>query len=244
MFNEPHSRRRRGALKLAGLCLALLGLTTGCHQDMWNQPKYKPLAVSNFFPDQHASRPVVAGTVPYQGARLDDHKYKGKVDGQFASTIPYPITEEFLRRGQERFNIYCAVCHGKLGDGKSFVASRGFEAKKPANMHEQRLRDMAPGYFFDVITNGFGTMYGYASRIQNVEDRWAIVAYVNVLQLSQNATLADLPEEKRSWLDLPEHDAAGHGALEGTRLGKYLELTGQMPETHGAEHGADNEAAH
>jgi mono/diheme cytochrome c family protein len=209
-------------------CAFVLLSMTGCHQDMWNQPKYKSLGAGAIFENAQSSRPMVVGTVPYKGARTDDKLYKGKEDGQFVATNPLEINEALIRRGQERFDIYCAVCHGKLGFGNdtAFVATRGFETKKPANFHEQRLRDMPPGYFFDVISNGFGVMYPYASRIPDVNDRWAIVAYINVLQYSQNAPKSDLPEDKWPLLDLSDSD----------RTHKYMELTGQLPAAHGEGH--------
>lgn len=207
---------RLKAYARAAAAVFVLAALAGCHQDMWNQPKYKPLTMSTFFGDTQASRALVAGVVPYKGARTDDFFYRGREGDQFASTFPAQmrIDEAMLRRGKERYEIFCTPCHGVLGDGKGFVASRGFETKQPANMHEQRLREMPPGYFFDVITNGFGTMYSYASRV-NVEDRWAIVAYIQALQVSQNASLADVPESERNALLNPQpQPAEGQGASE------------------------------
>lgn len=201
-----------------GLCLgALIFSATGCHQDMWNQPKYKPLAQASIFGDMQSARPNVPGAIPYKGAQLDNHFYKGLEGDKFASTIPMPITEALVQRGRERFDITCATCHGSVGDGVSLVASRGFEQKKPANFHEERLRNMPPGYFFDVITNGFATMYGFGPRIA-VEDRWAIVAYIRALQLSQSASIDDLTEaEKQSLLNpQPTEQETSDGSAHGT----------------------------
>ena len=129
---------------------------------------------------------------------LDDRLYTGRVNGEYAESIPLPVTKEFLLRGQERFNIFCSPCHGRVGDGQGMIAQRGFP--QPPSFHSERLREEPVGYYYDVITNGFGVMYSYASRIQP-RDRWAIVAYIRALQLSQNSTLEDLPAEARQELE-------------------------------------------
>lgn len=167
---------------------------TACRQDMHDQPRYEPLEKAAFFADQRASRPAVEGTVARGQLHLDEHLHTGKINGEPATTFPMPVTKAVLLRGQERFNIFCAPCHSRVGDGKGMIVQRGF--RQPQSFHIQRLREAPPGYFFDVITNGFGAMYSYASRVP-VEDRWAIVAYIRALQLSQNATLEDVPAEQR-----------------------------------------------
>lgn len=186
-------------LGIAALTLAALAMA-GCRQDMHDQPKAKTLTQSDFFADGRSARPIVAGTVARGELRLDEHLYTGKVNGRHADTFPFPITAEVLDRGQERFNIYCAPCHSRLGDGTGMIVRRGF--RQPSSYHVERLRKAPPGYFFDVITNGFGTMFDYADRIAP-EDRWAIVAYIRALQLSQNATLEDVPADQRAKLDQP-----------------------------------------
>jgi len=152
------------------------------------------LAGSAFFEDGRASRPLVEGTVPRGYAKTDAHLYTGKVNGRLAETFPFPITRPILERGRERYDIFCAPCHGRDGYGEGMIIQRGF--RPPPSFHTDRLRQAPVGHFFEVITNGFGTMYGYASRIRP-EDRWAIIAYIRALQLSQNATLQDVPPAER-----------------------------------------------
>jgi len=167
-------------------------------QEMYNQSKYEPLEKSDFFADGRASRPWVKGTVARGQLRTDAHLYTGKVNGEFAKTFPFEITADVLNRGQERYDIFCAPCHGAVGDGRGMVVRRGL--KQPPSYHIDRLRDEAPGYYFDVMTNGFGIMYSYASRIKP-EDRWAIAAYIRALQVSQGATLEDVPAAERRRLE-------------------------------------------
>lgn len=174
--------------------LALLLLLGACRQDMHDAPKYEPLEQSDFFGDGLSARPLPAGTVARGHLRLDEHLYAGKVGGDFAPTFPFAVDREVLLRGKERFEIFCSPCHGRAGNGQGMVVQRGM--KQPQTFHSQRLRDMPPGYFFDVMTRGFGVMYPYASRVP-VHDRWAIVAYIRALQYSQNAPLQDLTEEDR-----------------------------------------------
>ncbi len=181
----------RGAAGLA-LCAAAL---TGCHLDMWNQRRYEPLERGvSFGAGESSARPFVEGTVPYQMAKLDDHFYTGRVNGELVTTLPAQIqlSRELLERGQARFQIYCMPCHGETGHANGMIVQRGFP--QPTSYMDQRLLESPIGYFFDVMTNGFGRMYGYASRIP-VEDRWAIAAYVRTLQLSQNATPDLLPPD-------------------------------------------------
>ena len=128
----------------------------------------------------------------------DEHLYTGKVAGQPAATFPFALTKADVDRGEERFNIYCSPCHSRVGDGNGMVVQRGF--RQAASLHIDRLRKSPPGYFYDVITNGFGAMPAYAAQI-NVPDRWRIVAYIRALQLSQNAKLTDVPEAERRSLE-------------------------------------------
>jgi mono/diheme cytochrome c family protein len=168
---------------------------------MDNQPKYRPLRPSTFFEDGQSERPLVFGTVARGYLRDDVELYMGKVPGSEppadTTTFPFPITRAVLDRGQERFNIYCSVCHGRLGNGDGMVAQRGF--RPPPSYHIDRLREAPVGHLFDVMTSGFGAMPSYADQIPP-RDRWAIVAYIRALQLSQHATLADVPPEERQKL--------------------------------------------
>jgi mono/diheme cytochrome c family protein len=155
---------------------------------MHDQPKYEPLESSAFFRDGQASRPLVEGTVARGQLQDDEHLYTGKVDGQPATTFPFPITGAQMTRGQERYNVYCAPCHDRVGNGMGMIVRRGY--RQPQSFHIDRLRSAPPGHFYDVITNGFGAMPDYRAQIQP-EDRWAVVAYIRALQLSQHATETD-----------------------------------------------------
>jgi mono/diheme cytochrome c family protein len=165
----------------------------GCRQDMHDQPRFKPLAKSDFYSDLRSARPPVEGTVARGQLHEDNYFYTGMIGGGNTpgNYLPFAATTEVLVRGQERFNIYCAPCHSRLGDGNGIVPSRGF-AKKPPSFHTERLQKAPLGYFYDIITHGFGIMPDYASQIPP-RDRWAIVAYVKALQLSQSVTAADIP---------------------------------------------------
>jgi len=171
---------------------------TACRQDMHNQPRYKPLAASDFFGDGRSARPVVEGTVARGQLRLDKALHTGKVDGVDVTEFPFTITKDDLLRGQARFNIYCSPCHSRTGDGNGMVVRRGF--RQAASYHTEKLIKAPVGHFFDVMTNGFGAMPSYASRVDPV-DRWRITAYIRVLQLSQNAGVADVPADQRDALE-------------------------------------------
>ncbi len=164
---------------------------------MHDQAKFQPLEANAFFNDGRASRPVVAGTVARGQLRLDDHLYTGRINGQYADTFPFPIDRRVLDRGQEQFNVFCAPCHDQTGRGQGMIVQRGF--RPPPSFHDERLRAAAPGLIFDVITNGFGTMWSYGDRIP-AEDRWAIAAYIKVLQLSQNVRVDELTDRDREKL--------------------------------------------
>jgi hypothetical protein len=177
--------------------VALLLLVAACRQDMHDQPRYEPLEASTFFKDGRSARPQVEGTVARGQLRLDEHLYTGKIGGKPATSFPFAITQAVLERGQERFNIFCSACHGRLGNGQGIIVQRGL--KPPPSFHIDRLRESPPGYYFDVMTNGFGAMYDLSHAVP-VRDRWAIAAYVRVLQRSQRATLEDVPEPQRGAL--------------------------------------------
>jgi mono/diheme cytochrome c family protein len=170
----------------------------GCRQDMHQAPRYDPLEQSDFFADQRASRPLVEGTVARGHLRADKAFYTGKIGTQLVNDLPVKVTKDLLLRGQERFNIYCSPCHARVGDGNGLIVQRGF--KRPPSYHEERLRNQPIGYFYDVITNGFGAMQDYAAQIQP-EDRWAIAAYVRVLQFSQHAPADVLTGADRQRID-------------------------------------------
>lgn len=155
--------------------------------DMRNQPRYEPYEESAFFADGRSSRLPVEGTVARGQLREDELLHTGKIDGKLANVFPNSVTDTVMKRGQERFNIYCSPCHDMTGGGNGMVVQRGF--KQPPSFHIDRLRNAPAGYFFDVATNGFGAMYPYADRV-SVEDRWAIAAYIRALQLSQNSDTA------------------------------------------------------
>jgi len=188
---SPNRRLRALLLLLSAFCL----LT--CRQRMSVQPKYDPLEPSDFFADGMSARPRIAGTVSRGEVNLTGFLATGKVNGQDGDGFPFPVTIQVMNRGEERFNIYCSECHGKIGDGNGMIPSRGY--RRPPSYHTDTLRAAKTGHFFDVMTNGFGAMPSYASQV-SVTDRWAIIAYVRALQLSQHATINDLPPDLRSKL--------------------------------------------
>jgi len=207
---------RKSAILLAVLCL----VASSCRRDMQDQPKMKPFRSSTFFSDGLSARQPVEGTVPRGYLRTDTALFTGKKNKNLSNisasasatpagpqpsanapggqnpypddveTFPFPITEETIRRGQERFNIFCSVCHGKTGFGDGMVVRRGF--RRAASFHDDRLRGAPVGHFFDAITNGWGAMPSYAAQIP-VQDRWAIIAYIRALQFSQNLNSKSSP---------------------------------------------------
>jgi mono/diheme cytochrome c family protein len=159
-------------------------LTTACRNDMHDQPRYKPFAATDFFGDGRSARPTIDDTVARGQLRLDPAHYTGKVNGKNIDYIPIKITKADVLRGQERFNIYCSPCHGRLGNGHGMIVTRGL--RQPPTYMDPRLMDAPIGHFFDVMTNGYGSMYSYASRVA-VDDRWRIASYIRALQASENA---------------------------------------------------------
>jgi mono/diheme cytochrome c family protein len=196
--------------------VALLAAGSACRQDMHDQPKYRPYAKAEFFPNSSSARPLVANTIARGWLREDPVMYKGKAskaaDAAFVTTLPMPVTKALLERGRERYNIYCSPCHDQLGQGNGMIVQRGY--KQPPSYHTDKMRQQPVGYFFDVISNGFGVMPAYANRIP-VADRWAITAYVRVLQLSQDAREADVPVSERPLLDQPIQTAQAATSEEG-----------------------------
>jgi mono/diheme cytochrome c family protein len=178
--------------RLAGLALALGGLSA-CRQDMHDSPRFRPYRGSDLYADGSSARPVVDGTVPRGHLNDDELMYTGRVNGVLSPTFPFTITRADLDRGQQRFEIYCAPCHGRTGEGNGMVVQRGF--RKAQDYHIDRLRQAPAGYFFDVITNGFGVMPDYKGQIP-VADRWRIIAYIRALQLSHDAPATDVPADE------------------------------------------------
>jgi hypothetical protein len=190
----------RRALK-RGLCVSValvFTVLTGCRQKMADQPRYEPLVRSTFFGDERSARPLVEGTVARGQLRTDEQLYEGKQGGKLVDRFPFPVTFAVLSRGRERYDIFCSPCHDRVGTGQGMIVRRGYRA--PPSMHIERLRQAPAGYFFDVISNGFGVMPDYSQPIRP-EDRWAIAAYIRALQLSQHATVADVPGEQRQQLE-------------------------------------------
>ena len=194
------------------IALAAAVLVAGCRQDMHDAPRYEAFEASSTFADNRASRVAPVGTVARGWLRDDEALYTGKVAGQMVEQFPFAIAHSDLARGQQRFNIYCTPCHGRLGDGNGMVVQRGL--RQAASFHQDRLRQEKIGYFFDVITNGFGAMPDYATQIP-VRDRWLIAAYVRTLQFSQHAPVNELPPDQRSAID-----AAGTAAAAAAPAGE------------------------
>jgi len=207
----------------AGAIVALL-LASSCRQEMYDQPKYKDLRHSDFFADQRQARPLPEGTVARGFLREDSRVFAGKVGNALVTEFPIRVDAALLRRGRQRFDIFCSPCHDRTGGGGGMVVKRGY--RPPPSFHIDRLRDAPVGYVFDVITNGFGVMPDYAAQI-DVDDRWAIVAYVRALQLSQNASIAAVPPADRARLEsLP----AVAGAPTTTPAPAPLPISPRAPE--------------
>jgi mono/diheme cytochrome c family protein len=213
----PAASGRGRQLRVLFVVCTLLG-AVGCRQDMQDQPKMKPYRSSTFFRDGLSSRPLVPGTVPRGYLKADSQLFTGKKNmttststpapaaspGSAAPSatpasdypddvdqFPFPINAATLNRGQERYNIFCSVCHGMTGEADGLIVRRGY--RKPPSFHIDRLRRAPVGHFFDVATNGWGVMPGYATQIP-VQDRWAIIAYIRALQLSREAAPAAQPQ--------------------------------------------------
>jgi mono/diheme cytochrome c family protein len=190
--------RRPGTARIAKIAwLPLCLLLAACHIDMYDQPKYQPNQPSSFFENGQAMRPPVENTVAMGSFDPNSALFTGSVNGELATELPVELTAQLLERGQTRYNAYCAPCHGLAGDGNGVIAYRG--PLQVPSLHNDRLRTAPVGYYFDVITNGVNRMYSYAARIPP-EDRWAVIAYVRALQLSQYAPVDDLTPEERQQL--------------------------------------------
>lgn len=195
---------------LLGCVLALL--VSGCrgrtseqppvhpNSHMDDLPRFDPQQGSSLFADGRAMRPPVPGTVAVGQLRDDPHRFGGRRGYDFAAGLPMPVNEELLRRGQQRYDIYCAACHDRAGTGKGMVAQRGLRPPPPS-FHDERLRAARVGYFFAVMSDGVGSMRSCAAQIP-VDDRWAIAAYLRTLQLTQDASFSMIPTEvgvRRGW---------------------------------------------
>jgi mono/diheme cytochrome c family protein len=189
---EPASRKKglQSRLQQLGILGVAVVLAAGCRQDMHNQPKYKPLRPSAFFANRSSARPLVEGTIARGTLQDDTTFFTGRDGEQLVTELPFPVTQDVLDRGEERFNIFCSPCHDRTGSGNGMVVQRGY--RPPPSFHIDRLRQAEAGYFFDVMTNGFGAMPDYRSQV-TPRDRWNIVAYIRALQLSQNAQASDVP---------------------------------------------------
>lgn len=213
----------RYALLGAGALVAL----AGCHTDMWTQPKVTTYKESEMFEDGKSARPLEDGVVARGHVRTDKARFQGRgPDGKFVTEMPATLTiwnkkvnvskepMVVLKHGQERFDIFCSHCHGKLGDGQGMITQRGLNLRRqPASYHDDRLRKMPIGYFYHVMTDGFGTMFSQAPRV-NVDDRWAIAAYIRVIQASQGVDKASLTPEQAALVDKKEEEpkhAEGEG---------------------------------
>lgn len=170
----------------------------GCQQEMANQPRYDPLEASDFFEDGRSARHLVTGTVARGQPVRDMPLATGRADGQMVDTLPLPVSRDLLERGQERYDIFCTPCHDRVGTGRGMIVRRGYP--RPPSFHTPRLREAPVGYLFEVITQGVGgRMPAYGWMIPP-SDRWAIIAYMRALQLSQHATLAAVPAAQRQHL--------------------------------------------
>ena len=230
----PQARSRRADLMALGLAAMLAATATACRQDMHDAPKYEPLEKTGFFPDGRTSRQLLPNTIARGNLKEDKLLFTGRDGDAISSTFPFPVTAGVLARGRERFNIYCSPCHSQTGDGDGMIVQRGY--KKPPSFHEERLRVMPAGYFFQVMTNGYATMPSYSLQV-GPEDRWAIAAYVKALQLSRNVTATELSADERAKvesgaLELPvdPHGARGHGTGHGDH---------SKEDDHGGGHGDD-----
>ena len=212
---------------LVGAAVVLATLS-GCRQEMYDQPRYKPLAKSEFFEDGRAARPVVEGTVA-RGTLDAGTAAGGGPPGSLATDLPVPLTRELLRRGQERYGIFCAPCHDATGAGRGMVVRRGY--RPPPSLHVERLRDAPVGHLYDVMTRGLGAMPDYAQQVPPA-DRWAIAAYVRALQLSRQAALADVPAAERAKLETGDRPRFPEGTSSQEDPGGNRGLSPKKEPTH------------
>ncbi len=182
--------------RAVALLIALAALTACPRQKMAQQPRYDPLEPSAFFADGQSARQLVPDTVARGTVDGDELLATGRENGVVVDRFPFPVGEETIRRGRDRFEVFCAPCHGRVGDGQGMIVKRGFSP--PPSFHLERLRDAPSGHFFNVITNGYGAMYSYGERV-SPEDRWAVAAYIRVLQQARRQPgLAGQPTTQRA----------------------------------------------
>ena len=195
------STRRAGrSIGRAALGVVLFAAGIACRQEMYDQPRYKPLGKSDFFADDRQARPRIDGTVPRGSLREDGRLFTGRTGPTLVAELPLALSPELFTRGRRQYDVFCAPCHDRTGGGRGMVVRRGY--RQPPALQLDRLRQAPVGHFYDVITNGLGAMPDYAQQI-SVEDRWAIVAYIRALQLSQGARTPDLTSADRAALDAP-----------------------------------------
>ena len=205
MLSHKPLAMRPKPLAVAALCLLS---ATGCRQDMHNTPSAQPLRESHFVKGVSSARPLVEGTIARGTLQDDAAFFTGKSGAVLVDALPFPLTAEVLDRGQQRYNIYCAPCHGVSGNGDGMIVKRGY--RQPPSYHVERMRTAPLGHYYDVMTNGFGAMPDYRAQVAP-RDRWAIAAYVRALQLSQHAPAAEFPQEERDKLSKPAAAAAPGG---------------------------------
>jgi mono/diheme cytochrome c family protein len=202
-------RRHPMKMLLQLILIAAVAVSVGaCRQDMHDQPRYET------YEEGAAGRVPVEGTVARGSLAVPVVPTTMTGTAATANAFPFAITAEILARGQDRFNINCAPCHSKIGDGNGMIVQRGF--KRPPSYHEERLRNSPASYFYDVMTNGFGAMASYSDKL-SPEDRWKVAAYIRVLQVSQNAKIEDVPASERGKLEAPATNPAGTPAPQGGR---------------------------
>jgi hypothetical protein len=211
--------------------MAAMLVLAGCRQDMHDQPKFFPQRGTEFYADGRSARPQVENTVARGQMHDDAYFYTGMTNGAEGNTYPFPVTLDVLERGQERFNVYCTPCHSRVGNGAGMIVQRGY---RPAgNFHTERLRNAPLGHFFAVMSNGYGAMPDYAAQL-TPEDRWAVVAYIKALQLSQNANAADLGgQQTRQLSEIVDKEGLQPGFAEEWKLPSTANV-------YGTPNGQDN----
>jgi mono/diheme cytochrome c family protein len=216
---------------VAGLSLAAMLVLAGCRQDMQDQPKFFPQRGTDFYADGRSARPQVENTVARGQLHQDAYFYTGLNNGVEGNTYPFAVTMDVLQRGQERFNVYCSPCHSRVGNGAGMIVQRGY---RPAgNFHTERLRTAPLGHFFSVMTNGYGAMPDYSAQLTPA-DRWAVVAYIRALQLSQNASAADVGgAPTRTLSDIAEKEGLPPGFAQAWQLPSTANV-------YGTPNGQDN----
>jgi len=194
------------------LALPAIIALAGCRHDMQNQNKVRPYRASTFYSDGASARPLPAHTVARGDLRADEAYYTGIRGGKPVADLPFPLSREVLLRGQQRYDIFCSPCHGRVGDGLGMIVTRGY--KQPPSLHSEQLRNAQVGWFFSVMTQGFGVMPSYAAQVSE-SDRWAIAAYIRALQYSQSARLSELPPSAQQAIagDLAAGSAGSAGSV-------------------------------